>query len=414
MPVDRNSKPRLRRVEPVPVLMGGKEAIGLRDPLQLSDRMLCVSKDVLVVLSMLDGRNSLLDIQASLSAQAGRIVFMEDILSIVERLDDANLLEGDRFREAFAASVAKYRELPFRPASHAGVSYPEDPEELKAQLEAFFAGDEGPGAPDLFSDSRRPVGLIAPHIDIRAGGACFAHGYHALGIGRPSDVYVILGTGHAGVEKMFTTSTLDYQTPLGTARTDRDLLQLVSAELGRDSAEEEILHAREHVIEFQVIFLQHLFSGRHQFKILPVLCSLSHHIFQDQGRLEDLRQRFDAFCRALRTACAARAESVCFIASADLDHIGPRYGDRFSPQLGTVRESLEKDAQMLAALERVNVEDFIRYIARENDARRICGFSPITTMLHCMDATQGSLLKLDYAQVDDKSSFVSFASMIFY
>jgi hypothetical protein len=31
-----------------------------------------------------------------------------------------------------------------------------------------------------------------------------------------------------------------------------------------------------------------------------------------------------------------------------------------------------------------------------------------------MDASEGRLLSLDHAQVDDRNSFVSFASMIFY
>jgi AmmeMemoRadiSam system protein B len=62
----------------------------------------------------------------------------------------------------------------------------------------------------------------------------------------------------------------------------------------------------------------------------------------------------------------------------------------------------------------MDVAGFVRTVARENEARRICGFSPIATMLHCMEASEGKLLALDYAQVDDRSSFVSFASMIFH
>ena len=69
---------------------------------------------------------------------------------------------------------------------------------------------------------------------------------------------------------------------------------------------------------------------------------------------------------------------------------------------------------MLKTLERVDVDEFIRYICQENDARRICGFSPITTMLNSMDATEGTVLNLDHAQVDDRGSFVNFTSMIFY
>lgn len=414
MCADRNDKPRLRYVEPVRVVHEGRELVGLRDPLRLSDRTLCFSMDTLPLLAMLDGRHSLLDIQASLSKSSGRLVYFDEIKEIVERLDEAALLEGEGFKAAFRRLVEEYRKQPFRPCSHAGMSYSADPNDLRAELGSFFNGDNGPGLPDFFSDERRPVGLIAPHIDIRAGGQCFARGYHALASGQPSDVYVILGTGHAGVEQMFTACTLDFQTPLGTVKTDRALLGRLAEELGRDPAEEEILHATEHVIEFQLVFLQFLLASRHEFTILPILCSLSHHIFQDHEEFAILRDRFYGFCRALKAACAGDSRTVCFVASADLDHIGPRYGDSFVPHKGTVADALEKDNQILRHLERVDIKSFIKDVARDNDARRICGFSPITTMLHCMDATEGSLLSLDYAQVDDRNSFVSFTSMIFH
>ncbi len=411
---DHQYMPKLRPVEPVNVVVEGRQIVALKDPLQLTDRMLCVPSETLPVLAMLDGRHSLLDIQAHLTRRAGRIVFLDEITSLVESLDEALLLESDRFRDAFERKCAEFRRSPFRSASHVGMSYAADPTELKREFGGFFCGESGPGLPDFFSDPRRPVGLIAPHIDIRAGGRCLAQAYHALGSAQPSDVYVILGTGHSGVEGMFTACTLDFQTPLGRVETDREFIESLSRELGRDAAAEEILHATEHVIEFQVLFLQYLFADRHPFKIVPVLCALSHHIFNEDGLFGEQRRVFDEFCRALKETCRKSPRSVCFIASADLDHIGPRYGDSFIPHRGTVAESLEKDGSMLTLLEHLDVAGFISTVTTEDDARRICGFSPITTMFHCMDASEGRLLSLDYAHVDNRNSFVSFTSMIFH
>ncbi|MCA1961037.1 MAG: AmmeMemoRadiSam system protein B [Desulfomonile sp.] len=404
--------PKLRNLEPVRIVVDGSEAIALKDPLQLQDRMLCVRREALPILALLDGNHSLRDIQAELTQRTGRIVFSDDIRAIVDQLDEACLLEGDRFREAFRVKVAEYRRRPFRPSSHAGISYHSDPQALRSELDSYFAGPSGPGLPEFNSDAARPVGLIAPHIDIRAGGACFAHAYHALAAGPPADVYVIFGTGHAGVEGMFSATTLDFETPFGRVETDRDLIDALGRAFGEDPAAEEILHATEHVIEFQIIFLQYLFAGRHRFTIVPVLCSLSHVIFSGDPLLNGRREHFDRFCSAMRDAC--RSRSVCFIASADLDHIGPRYGDPFVPHKGTVASSLQQDSELLSCLERLDVDGFIRGIARDDDARRVCGFSPIVTMLHCMEASRGRVLSLDFAHVDDRSSFVCFASMIFH
>jgi AmmeMemoRadiSam system protein B len=413
-PSDPDFKPKLRNVDPINLAIEGRPVIGLKDPLQLREEVVCIHREAVPLVAMFDGRHSLLDVQAELTRRSGRLVFLEDIKSVVEKLDEAFLLEGDRFRRAFENKVAEYRNMPFRPASHAGTSYSADPETLCGELTAFFTADGGPGMPVFSSDARRPVGLIAPHIDIRAGGRCFAAAYHALAAGQPSDVYVILGTGHAGVEGLFTATTQDFETPLGRVTTDREFLSALSSELGRDAASEEILHATEHVIEFQAIFLQYLFGGRHPFTIVPILCSLSHRFFDDNGPFTDQKQVVERFCDGLREVCRQSSRSVCFIASADLDHIGPRYGDSFIPHRGTIAEALEKDGRLLSSLENMDLQGFVRQIVLENDSRRICGFSPITTMLQCMDASEGRMLALDYACVDDRSSFVSFASAIFY
>lgn len=411
---DAVNMPKLRNVEPIPVVVRGVQAMGLKDPLGISTNMLCFPREALPVLSLLDGRHSLLDIQAELTRRAGRIVFMDELRAVIEKLDEVYLLDGQRFRQAFENKVQEYRRLPFRPQAHGGRSYSNDADSLKQEMQDLFSGPAGPGMPDFFSDRRRPVGLIAPHIDIKAGGRCFAVGYHALASGRPSDVYVIFGTGHAGVEGIFTATNLDFETPLGIVPTDREFVADLSRELGKDCASEEILHANEHVIEFQTVFLQYLLGERHGYSIVPILCALSHRYLDGREQFRAQRQMFDDFCGAVREVSRRAGKTVCFIASADLDHIGPRYGDSFVPHEGTVKSALERDERLLSSLERLEVDEFIGLVARDDDASRICGFSPITAMLHCMDASEGHLLGLDYAHVDEKNSFVSFTSMIFH
>ncbi len=405
--------PKLRPVEPVGLVVEGREAIGLTDPLRISDQTVCVDRSVLPLLTMLDGRHSIVDIQAELTRMTGRIVFSDDILSLVNMLDEAFLLEGERFQQAFDDKVRQFRNRPYRPSSHAGTSYPAETEALRSQLDRFFVEDGGPGTLQYFVDDRRPKGLIAPHIDVRSGGKCFAHAYHTLAAGTPSDLYIIFGTGHAGVKRLFTATNLDFQTPLGTVETDRDFVHRLGEELGEDPAAEEILHATEHVIEFQVIFLQHLFAGRHQFKIVPILASLAPQFLDPNAGFHEELERFDRFCGAVREVVRTTPGRVCYIASADLDHIGPRYGDSFMPDDNTVTRALEGDRKLLATVEKLDMEAFVREVTADNDSRRVCGFSPIAAMLACMDASVGELLALEYTRVDNRNSFVSFASMIF-
>ncbi len=406
--------PRLRNVEPFQAMVEGQAVIGLKDPLQLVNGVVCLRRETIPVLALLDGAHSVRDIQAELTRMTGQLVHAEDILGLIQALDQACLLESDRYRDALAEKVRAYRALSHRPASHAGISYAADAAELKGALEGFFSGPDGPGMPSLGSDARRVTGLVAPHIDIRSGGASFAHAYHALAAGQPSDVYVIFGTGHSGVHGLFTTTGLDFETPLGLVKTDKDFLTALEERFGEDLGAEEILHATEHVIEFQAVFLQYALGHVHPFTIVPILVSLAPAMFDGNPLVQEQRDRFARFCRAMRETCLAVDKTVCFIASADLDHVGPRYGDQFSPSEAAAHAALDRDRETIAFLENVDVEGFIKDVAKDNESRRICGFSPITAMLHCMEATAGEMLDLRFTRVDDRGSFVSFVSLVFY
>ena len=52
-----NSRPKLRSVDPVPVMVQGTQAIGLKDPLQLAEDMVCVQREALSMLALLDGNH---------------------------------------------------------------------------------------------------------------------------------------------------------------------------------------------------------------------------------------------------------------------------------------------------------------------------------------------------------------------
>ena len=51
---------------------------------------------------------------------------------------------------------------------------------------------------------------------------------------------------------------------------------------------------------------------------------------------------------------------------------------------------------------------------REQDRRKICGFSPIYTLLHLIKAGEGKLLKYQQAVESNSQSVVTFASLAFY
>jgi predicted class III extradiol MEMO1 family dioxygenase len=69
------------------------------------------------------------------------------------------------------------------------------------------------------------------------------------------------------------------------------------------------------------------------------------------------------------------------------------------------------DRQMLAAVEAADATAFCESARQDGDRRRICGHSPIYTLLRMLDGTRGTLRR--YGQWPDPQGVVSFASVVF-
>ena len=279
-------------------------------------------------------------------------------------------------------------------------------------IDGFYRHEKGPGTTPVFGAGEPVRGLVAPHIDVSSGGPAFAWAYHALAQSNPPDRFVILGTGHQGADNLFALTMKDFETPLGVATTDRTFVDRLASEAPVDYFKDELLHRTEHVIEFQVLFLQHLYGGSARFPIVPILCSFDPEFF---FRSEFNRQTeiFRDFVSRLNRTIAESPGRTCVIASVDLDHIGPRYGDNVHPGQTEINRSLDADRELLALLSNGDDERFLHTVRRLNPRHKICGFSPLYTMIKAMHLGTGRLLSLDYTTVDNQNSFVTFAAMVF-
>jgi MEMO1 family protein len=56
---------------------------------------------------------------------------------------------------------------------------------------------------------------------------------------------------------------------------------------------------------------------------------------------------------------------------------------------------------------------FFNHIAKDQDRRRICGFSPLYSLIHLLDGVAGKHLKYSQAFTPETGSAVTFTSMIF-
>lgn len=405
--------PKLRNIDVFPVEVGRQRMIALRDPSNFTSEVLLLPHSVFFLLRYFDGKHSLLDIQAEYMRRYGEMLFTDVLKKLIEDLDSHLFLESERFQEFQKKIVKEFKNSKIRKAFFAEKGYPANPEKLKVMLEEFFLSLDGPGLPTSRSSSLRVKGVIAPHIDLRSGGTCFAYSYKEIAESSDAELFVILGTAHQATEDFFVYTSKDFETPLGLVKTDSELLNKIQEYEGREIFQDEFIHRSEHSVEFQVLFLQYLFGEKREFKILPLLCGSLHELLtQKIYPLENSAYRKSL--EALKNVLRLTDKKVCLIASADLAHIGLRYGDNFPPDQLTVMEVEKKDLEMLERVERLDPEGFYSYVQEEGDKRRICGFPCIYALLNLLEAREAKLLKYSRWQDSSLESFVTFASMAFY
>ena len=319
---------------------------------------------MLLLLRFLDGTRTPSQVASAWRQATGERLTTEEVEEVVKDLEEHLVLDGPRVVEARSRAREAYRALTARPPACAGTSYPEDPAACGAFLDAHLASDGGAAVPD------RVRALVAPHIDRRGGGPC--HGAAARALARcPAETFVVIGTAHAPIERPFALTTRDFDTPRGRVRTDRDLVERLASRAGGGLLDDELAHRREHSVEFQALWLAHL-AGRE------------------------------------------RGERVTIVASVDLAHVGPRYGDAGAVDDAAMATVLEADRGLLRHALASDADGWLRFLHAEGDRRNVCGAAPGWALLAAIEPQgwRGTLLRHDAWEIDpDTGSRVSFCAI---
>jgi hypothetical protein len=414
-----NDKPRVRPVEAFPVQQDGKTLVYLKDPLNFATP-LGISPAGYFVLAHFDGQHSFTDVQEAYCKQFGSLLMSDDLKSFVDMLDQHYYLDSERFRDYKNAVVLEFRNQTTRVPAHVGGVYKADPEELKTQLEGFFSAPNGPGLPNSQLAGSTPRAIVAPHIDFHRGGPAYAWAYKPLAESDGADLYILLGTSHYSGQTPYILTLKNFATPLGLVETDRDFVQRLQAKCAEDCFTDEYLHRGEHSLEFQVVFLKYLaqqraaLTGRPEkpFKIVPILVSSFHSAVVNQT-LPEKDSAVGTFLRTLRDLAALESRRVCFVAGVDLAHVGRQFGDREPITDDFLKWVESEDQELVNRLVALDAPGFFNAIAKDQDKRRICGFSPLYSLIHLLDGARGNHLKYSQAFTPETGSAVTFSSLIF-
>ena len=386
-----------------PVQTAGATVIMIRDRLGLLGEGKGVSAELYKVMAILDGTRSIRDLQLDLiRQQGGRLISIEEVRALLAKLDSSYLLDSQRYREVRKQITASFSAQKIRYCSHAGLSYPQQEEELRKRLEAIVATQQVPSFPD--GNIRA---LVAPHIDLEAGKRVYSNAYQAIKGVSPERV-IVLGVGHSMADEMFSLTEKTFETPLGRVETDQKTVRELMKAGDTIVSKDDFAHRDEHSIEFQLIFLQHVLRES-SFTIVPILCGSLMRCVPDYTR-EKYQSIGGDFLGIL--ADAAAGEGTILIAGVDLSHVGPKFGHDM-PASFIIGESERHDRGLLHFLCARSADGLWSESAAVEDGYNVCGFSALACLLEILPPSQGHLLGYEIFREDSTRSAVSFAAAIF-
>jgi len=404
-------QPTLRNLQFSPFKEQDEQYVVLWDPSGLSPERLVVPLNYFYLLQFLDGEHSLDHIAAKYLEKFGEFLLPDRLERLVRELDDKLFLEGEKVEAAKRAASERYRAQPARPAAYAGKVYDDDPAKLARQIDSFFTSKEGPPIKKSEHAGQPIRGLVAPHYDLREAGPVYAWAYKELQEAKRPELIVLIGTCHAGLENFFAVTDKDFVTPLGTVKADRAVLANFRAHGGERFFAEDRSHQQEHSLEFQLPFLQRVLGDA--FTIVPVLCTFPPFLVTDPQYAEQ-RAVIEQCLAALEGAIKASGRSACVVASAELAHIGMRYGDSKAPTDFAFHRCMQIDLAMLKHVEEAKPQAFAESIVNERDERRISGFAAIYSLLRLVPGATGEVLRYDRGVTDQFNSTVTYAAMAFF
>jgi hypothetical protein len=252
-----------------------------------------------------------------------------------------------------------------RKAAVAGTWYPGTAKELATAVDRHLARTTRDVEGEL-------VAIIAPHAGLMYSGPVAAHAYRLLR-GRAFDVAVLVGPSHfVGFDGVAVSRAGGFETPFGLAPIAADVADLLMRATPV-VCEHDAAHAREHSLEMQLPFLQHLAPGT---PIVPLVMGY---------------QTADT-ARALADGLAAvlRGRNALLVASTDLSH----YHDAAT--------AARLDAIVIDQVSRFDADGLQRALDAQPD--HACGGGPTVAVMRAARALGArDSVVLDYADSGDVS-----------
>lgn len=397
--------PEIRRdLNVIPIHENGDSYLYFRDPRQYATPDLALHQDTRTLLSLLDGRKSLNDLEPYLDDT----ITKPDVLEFVQFLDKNRLLNSKYFREYAQNLELEYEQSNVHQSITAGGSYPKNTEELAQYLDEAFAQHLSTNG-----EAVKPKALYAPHIDPRVALGSYVEAFASIKELTPKKVVILATSHYAGwypevyENAPFILVDKDFQLPLGTIHRDQEIIEKLKNKQDCGISTHDRAHRMEHSIELHLLFLSYLWQ--HEFTIVPFLVSsLQEVLYMQNGHHGQLVDRFTT----LLNDQFGHDDETFFLVSGDLAHFGKKFGDKQAA--ATMFEEVKTfDRKFMEYGSTNKPHDLLKLMAEDIDPYRICGFPPLYTFLNSMPNLHGKVLNYDLWDEQERDSAVTFGSILY-
>ncbi len=384
----------------------------LYDSAGLSEAQLMVGESSIFFIARMDGEHSLLDLREEYERELGLEVSTEDIEGIVQELDAARFLDNSNFADLYRNLEHEFINNPVRQSACAGSVYSDDPEVLQDELDILIKNAPKPEEEGRVGNvmRRAPQGVIAPHMDFIRAAKCYGQVYRELSehYNQP-EVVIVLGTAHGRMNRRFAICDKGFATTSGMVPCHGEVVRRVLAETAdiADFKEDIFFHRSEHSIELQAVWLEHIWAG---VEILPILVGEMDEFIREPQKVKD-----DMEIAGMLAALEGIRQDykVTLLASADLSHIGRRFGDERDLDKGFITETELADRDYLRHVLKGDGIGALQSLADHGDRYHICGTGCIFMLNALLPQLSGQLLGYYQAVSEELEQAVGCAGVIF-
>ena len=197
-------------------------------------------------------------------------------------------------------------------------------------------------------------------------------------------------------------SEYGFESPMGHNPADSIVIGMLVEQFGRPLIVDQLDHLAEHSIQLQLPWVQYFFGE------VPIVAALIPDPMTPMIQDDDQRVRTEDFVTALGDVLQEVGGTTRFVASSDLSHVGPQFGEPRAVDEQRRFDVERHDREMLVKFLSGDPEEFLGAMRWNKNPTRWCSIGNMAAVLALSQTDRLELI--DYRQAYDDRGFAMVSS----